>query len=295
MKFKNLIYGGLACLFLLTQVSCDVINPEEEIPSYLIIEDFTVGSNPDVEALSLSSKIVAANVIVNNETQGVITLPGKIPVFAEGDVTVTLDPLVQENGSADLLQIYPFFKRIDIPANLSFRDSTTISVAETEYISNALIRGSDFSASNVFFTEDLDGNILTEVNISSGGQAGEGTVGRIVLTEDNPLFDGATASGVPIEVNSIRQAWLEVQYKTDVDLVFGFRDLSNPTGVQTFREFGVRAKDEWNTLYFDATNLLVSQNITKFQITLTAQFLTGSTAEESIVLIDNVKLIYTEN
>lgn len=292
MKVKNIIYSTFACLFLLTQMSCDVINEEEDIPSYLIIEDFTVGNNPNVEALSFSSKIVGANVLVNNETQGVVSVPGKIAIFAEGDVTVTLDPLVQENGSVDLLQIYPFFERIDIPVNLSLRDSTTIS-AQTKYVSNAIIRGSDFSASNTFFSEDLDGNILTEINISSvGGQAGEGTVGRIVLTEENPLFDGATASSVPIEIPNLRQAWLEVQYKTDVDLLFGFKRLNVD---ENFREYGVRAKDQWNTIYFDASDLLISQELTEFQVTLTASFPTGSTAEEAVILLDNVKLIYIEN
>ena len=285
---KGLIYTGLIALFVLGQMSCDIVNPEEEIPSYLKIESFELEETFDVESFGLSSKIVAANVIVNGETAGVISIPGKIPVYADGETTITLDPLVEENGGDNTLQIYPFFERVDISANFTPRDSTTIDV-KTKYKADAFFRGSSFSGSDEFFTEDLDGNGLTQLTISTeGGQVGEGSIGRIVLNAENPAYESATTASALIDISNANQVWLEVQYKSDVDFIFGVTNAAN----ENDREFGIRGKDEWNTIYFNAANFLISQNITTFQLTITAILPSSWSGGDAEILIDNVKLVY---
>ncbi len=285
---KNLMYLSLIAAIVFGQMSCDIINPEEEIPSYLKVESFELEETIDVETFGLSSKIVAANVLVNGSTVGVISIPGKIPVFAEGDVTITLDPLVQENGADNLLQIYPFFERVEIPVTLSLRDSVSIN-PRTKYREGNLFRGSSFSGSDEFFIEDLDGNGSTQLTISTtGGQAGQGAIGRIVLNEANPLYQAATSESVMIDISDATEAWLEVQYKSDVDFVFGARNMSN----DNVQEFGIRAKDEWNTIYFNAANFLFSNNITTFQLTIGAVLPGSWTGEDAEILVDNVKFVY---
>ncbi|MGK0363116.1 MAG: hypothetical protein ACI85O_000158 [Saprospiraceae bacterium] len=285
---KQLIYLGLIAIFVFGQISCDIINPEEEIPSYLKIESFELEESIDEETFGLASKIVAANVLVNDESVGVISIPGKIPVFAEGDVIVTLDPLVQENGADLFLRIYPFFERIDIPVTLSRVDSTVINV-KTKYQSGNFFRGSTFSGSDEFFTEDLDGNGFTQLAISTvGGQAGQGSIGRIVLNADNPSYQAATSESALIDISNYTQAWLEVQYKSDVDFIFGVRNAST----DIIREFGIRGKDEWNTIYFDAANFLSSNSITEFQLTVSATLPSSWSGDDAVILIDNVKFVY---
>ncbi len=282
------MYLSLLATIVFGQMSCDVINPEEEIPSYLKIESFELEDIPNFETFGVSSKIVAANVIVNDETAGVISIPGKIPVFAEGDVNVTLDPLVQENGADNLLRIYPFFERVNVPVTLSLRDSTALNIS-TKYQEENLFRGSTFSGSDEFFTEDLDGNNATQLTISTtGGQVGQGSVGRIVLNEDNPLCQAATSEIAMIDISTATQVWLEVQYKSDVDIVFGARNATN----ENSQEFGIRAKDEWNTIYFDAANFLFSNNITIFQLTLSAKLPEDWGGGDAEILLDNVKFVY---
>lgn len=288
MKLKQLVYTCLVGTFIFGQMSCDIINPEEEIPSYLKIESIEIEETFDQETFGLSSKIVSANVIVDGETAGVINIPGKIPIFAEGDVTITLDPLVQENGASNLLQIYPFFERIVIPATLTRRDSVVVN-AKTKYVEGSSFRGSTFSGSDEFFTEDIDENGMTQLNISNiGGQVGEGSVGLVVLNEENPYYEAATSGSVTIDVGTASQIWLEVQYKSDVDFVIGVKD---STG-ENKREFGIRAKGEWNTIYFNAANLLFANNITTFQLTMTAVLPASWSGEDAEILVDNVKLVY---
>ena len=282
------MYLSLIAVIVFGQMSCDVINPEEEIPSYLKIESFEVAATQNQETFGLGSKIVAANVLVNGETAGVISIPGKIPVFAEGDVTITLDPLVQENGSNDLLQIYPFFERIDIPVTLKRGDSIAIN-PNTQYRIGNFYRGSTFSGSDEFFTEDLDGNGFTQLIISNtGGQVGEGSVGRIVLNDDNPYYEAATSGSSMIDISNFTQAWLEVQYKSDVDFIFGVKNGANSND----QEFGIRGKDEWNTIYFDAANFLISKDITTFQLTITSGLPDSWSGGDAEILIDNVKFVY---
>jgi len=288
MKVKSLIYSGLFLVFVFGQMSCDVINPEEEIPSYLKIASFELEETFDEETFGLGSKIVAANVLVDGETAGVISIPGKIPVFAEGDVTITLDPLVQENGADNFLQIYPFFERIETSVTLTRQDSIEIN-PKTKYSTGNFFRGSTFSGSDEFFTEDIDGNGFTQLIISPvGGQAGEGSIGRIVLNADNAYYEAATSASSPIDISNATQVWLEVQYKSDVDFIFGVQGLDNVN----LREFGVRAKDVWNTIYFDAASFLFSSGTTNFQLTMTASLPLSWSGDDAEILIDNVKLIY---
>ena len=286
MQYKNLIFNILIALLLCTHQSCDIINPAEEIPAYLTVESFTVGENPVVDELSFGANIVSANVLVDGSTVGVVSIPGTIPVFAEGDVTITLDPLVQANGANDILDIYPFWERLDIQVSLIRNDTTRLN-PQTRYADNVVIRGSNFSGSDIFFAEDLDGNTSTAVtNSQTGGQPGEGSVGRIVLTPSDALFEAATFT--EIDVSTASRVWLEVQYKTDASLLFGVQRENG----DIFREYGVLPKGTWNTLYYDMRPLLLTQNIEKFKLTLSAAFPAGNSADEAVILIDNIKVVY---
>ncbi len=288
MSIKQFVYTGLIAAFVLGQMSCDVINPEEEIPSYIKIESFELEEVLDQETFGLGSKIVAANVIVDGVTAGVITIPGKIPVFAQGDVTVTLDPLVQENGVDNLLQIYSFFERVELPVTLTRRDSVVMN-PKTRYETGNTFIGSSFSGSDEFFTDDLDGNGNTQLSISTtGGQAGEGSVGRITLNADNSIYQAATSENALIDISGASEMWLEVQYKSDVDFIFGVKDGTNFNE----REFGVRAKSEWNTIYFNAANFLVANGLTTFQLTLNASVPPTWEGDDAEILLDNVKFVY---
>lgn len=291
MKIKNIFYISLLLLFVTLQMRCDVINPEEEIPSYLHIESFEIEENTLVEEGSLRSKIVAAQVLVNNVGVGVIPIPGTIPVFATGDAVITLDPMIQENGANDLLSLYPFFTRVTMNANFAIGEETTINPKST-YISNATILRGDFNGSNVFFVEDVDGNPETKVEITQiGGQAGEGGVGKIVLTEENPIFTGATNVNAPYDISEASRIWLEIQYKTDVPMLFGLLDRTDGDTFD-YDEYGVAIKTEWNTLYFNLLDLIRSQQIERFQLSLRANYVVGSELEEAQVLLDNIKLVY---
>lgn len=283
----------MAAIFLLcTQYSCEVINPAEDVPAYLTISSFTLTDNPDVNERSLAAKIVAANVLVNNETVGVISIPGTLPVFAAGEATITLDPLVQQNGSGEMLEIYPFWERVNLAGNFS-PDDTLVVNPQTRYVSGVTVYGSDFTGTDILFVQELDENSQTAVSITNqGGQAGEGTVGKITLTDDNPIFEGATTEGELIDVSGANRAFLEVQYKTDVNLLFGVLDKTAGNTETVFREYGVLAKDSWNTLYFDMSSLLISQNVGRFQLVMSATYPVGSGLDEAIILLDNIKVVY---
>lgn len=277
------------CISFVT--SCDIINPEEEIPAYLFVSEFVINNNDDVDEISRGGKIVAANVLIDDVAVGIVSVPGVLPVYDEGTVEVTIDPLVQENGAGDFLQIYPFWTRTEYSTSLVRGDSAFISPT-TQYLSGATILGTNFAGADNFFVDDLDGNPETTVTITSvDAQPNEGTIGRIVLTSENPLFDGATSRDIPFETENISRAWLEVQYRTEVPLIFGIRDVGNP-GSAIFREYGINIKDEWNTLYFDMLPLLSSQNISQFQLTLTASFPDDFAGSEAEILLDNIKLVY---
>lgn len=282
----NKIYSFQSYLYLLcllVMVGCDT--EQEELPAYLKVESFEITENTNVEEISKSAKIVAANVLVNNTTVGVVSVPGVIPVFTEGNVEIKLDPLVQENGAGKYFQIYPFWKRVTLNTTLAKLD-TTVLTATTQYHDNTTILGTNFDNSTTFFSEDLDGDNETAVTIvPSGGQAGEGAFGRISLTSEHPKFFAATSTVFKPE--DYTRIWLEVQYKTDVQMTFGINKVGN-LEEEYFPEYTVLPKSEWNTIYFDLLTIMLNQGVSEFQLTLSAE----SDINEAEILLDNIKLVY---
>ena len=85
---------------LLGLASCDLINPEEEVPAYLYIDEFTLGPNPNINHGSLSSRITNAYVFVGGDVLGLVSLPALLPVTLTGEQEVIIDPMIRDNGVA---------------------------------------------------------------------------------------------------------------------------------------------------------------------------------------------------
>lgn len=83
-------------LAMLAMPSCDLINPEEEIPSFVQIDSFSFSTLYATQGLA-SADITDAHVYVDNKFIGIYELPARVPVMKTGKVNLTLIPGVKEN------------------------------------------------------------------------------------------------------------------------------------------------------------------------------------------------------
>lgn len=275
----------LAILFFIP--SCDIINPEEEVPSYIEILPFeytgTDGSN--------SAKLTDAWLYVGGDFIGAFDLPKTIPVLYAGEQEILIDPGVEENGISALPIIYPFYDRYTVPVDLVPGEITTIQ-PQTSYDSDRsdIIFSEYFNGGSNKFNTDVSN---TDEDVKEGDRSGLISLDK----EDKPAI---TAKTVVIEVfpNEGFTGYLELDYKTDVPIFIGMEGYTN-LGDLVFNEltYGLNANDDWNKVYFnlsDQFNLLNQNNADFYQLKIAAQIPIENgefTLENAEIRLDNLKLV----
>ena len=282
-------------IFLLGFSSCEIINPPEQIPAYVHLKDWTVEANPGVPHGSLSSKITHAYVFAGVEFIGIYTLPATIPILLEGNQTITADPMVLQNGQSFLLDFHPFLDRYEIDVELIPSQIDTLQPI-TRYIDNATYHFvENFESGSPIFSDERDTDLETFIE-GSNEEVFEGSrSGRIYLNADHPFIEVATRSDFQFPLRGANNVFLELDYKTELDVLFGLVGVdAGGFGIPNY-EFGVPPKGDWTKVYFNLTDQVILSGFENYQIGITAGLPLnddGSFAvEEGVIYLDNVKLI----
>lgn len=278
--------------FLIISLLCSCSGDEATIPAYLSIPEIQLVT--DASQGSDSEKIEYAFTFVNGEFIGGYELPVKFPVLASEPADIVIEPGVKANGLNLTPDRYPFYKRFE--ANLDFAPERTLSVVPTtSYKDNVMFAiNEEFEGADHLFSDDLDGNTNTTIEIDGNG-AFEGKSAKIVLDEDNngilvgTDFDRNTLSVLPANGTPV---WMEIDYKTDVPIIFGLTGVESSGESESFPEFGVNSKSEWNKIYFDMTSLVNLPDFVGFQLFFGAELAGEDSAE---IYLDNIKVLYFQN
>ncbi|MBK7407729.1 MAG: hypothetical protein IPL49_09480 [Saprospirales bacterium] len=294
MKNHPLLFILLLLITLCSFSACDLINPEEQVPSYIYVEPYTLQLNPDVDAGSLDHKITHVFAYAGAEFLGIFALPALIPVLQEGEQQLILDAGIRDNGVSTTIQIYPFYERYEKTIDLNPGQIDTLQPV-TRYRSDTRVHFiEDFEAGLPVFSEDRDGNPLTFME-SSTEEVFEGSKsGLISLDTLNPFFDVGTNRAQLFALKGGGKIYLEVNYKTDVDLLFGLLEIDNTGHVLSNFEYGLLARDTWHKVYFNLTELVLVTNADEYQVAVTGglPIENGKFAiSEAKVYLDNIKLI----
>lgn len=274
--------------------SCELINPEEPIPSYIYIEPFTMVENPDIQAGSLDHRISHVYAYMDNEFLGIFSLPALIPVLKEGDQELLIDPAVRDNGISSNVQIYPFYERYTTQLTIEPGKIDTIQ-PRTRYKSDINIHFiEDFETGQPIFSEERDGNAQTFMDLSNEEVFEGFASGVIRLDTANILFDAATGRDQLFDLRQGGRIYMEVNYKGETDIIFGLIEIDNLGNTESYYEFGLLPRDTWNKVYFNFTDLVILTGADNYQVVVTCgmPFQNGTfTRTEAEVFLDNIKLI----
>ena len=289
---KKLLFLGFG-LAMLTAAACNIIDPPEEIPATLYVEPFVVLDNPDLQEGHRLQKITALDLFVGGDVVGIVSLPGQVPVYTTGEVEAIAFPLVQLNGDQLQLTDYAPLERFTKTLTLTPGQTDTLR-PQTRYVSEYSLVIEGFENNDLIFTEDLDGDTLTRiVSQADGALPGAGESGKIELTAEHPIFEAA--SNIEIDLAGSTDIWLEVHYRTDVDIRFGVIDVTTVGAQSPVYQFGVLPKENWNKVYYNMRDLVTSLGLTKVRLAVTA-FIPAATGSpdfnEAEVWLDNLKLVY---
>lgn len=295
MSIKNFFY----LLFIpLIFAACDIINPEEQIPSYITIESIEFTADEATEG-SASAKITEGWLFVDGEFIGAYSLPATVPVLFSGEHTVRVQAGIKDNGINDVSEIYPFYETAEFQVNLVPAETVTVApkIGYLQEVEFAFIE--DFESAGHIFIDERDGNTATSIEISSSDVFEGSRSGKITLTPDNPLVEIGTD---PAKLFSGLQddqvfVYVEVNYKSDVPVlwgVIGYEDGLFSSPVEVY-DPGFNAKDEWNKIYFNFSTILFNENFPAYQFALTAVLETENgafTTDNAEILLDNIKVLH---
>jgi len=286
-------YLSIASIILLS--GCDIINPEEEIPGYIHLTNLELETK--LGEGSNSVNVTEAWVYIDLELLGAFTLPATFPVIQSGTVSLIVDPGIRENAINSTPGLYPFYQRIETSVDLTPGQIDTVELSTT-YTENAIFEFTEaFDATSHIFASDVDGNNDTQIVISEENSFEGGKSGLIELDQDNFLMQAASPFLTDFPAGGAA-VFLEMNYRTEVDIRIGIRALDIFGEEITEFRHGLRPNDQWNKVYLNLTEQmrdLFTGNFAGYQIIISTALPleNGNFAlEEAKIYLDNIKLIH---
>lgn len=287
---------------LMTTVAITACDQEEEpVPAYLTIENFELKPTDTDDHGSISHKITHADVFMFDSSEnkaiqlGVFELPITIPVANLGDFSLNVDPVIRANGSSLYLQPYPFYTRYSTPISLSANGDLTVRPTTTYSEETVFEVIEDYEENTVLFSVDRDDNAATAI-VRTSEDAFEGTYsGRVLLDTANADVVAQTAGLYELDFGTVGKIFLELNYKTDVPLEFGVVAVNDQGEEDINFEFVVLAKNGWNKIYFDLTDIVATSGTSRFALIFRGGIPIENgkyTLNEAKILLDNVKLVH---
>ena len=276
-----------ACLFW-SCYACELINPAEEIPSYITADQATITTTA-LQGAS-TAKITNVSITAKGDDLGVFPLPATIPILQEGPTEVIILHHVQVNGRSEFIKAYPFYKAVIktldlVPAQPSVIDIRTTYIDQVRF---AFIE--DFESGINFFIEDFDQDKATTITRSDMAASGSKS-GWILLNQEHPTMEIASLEYSDV-LNPERDVFLELDYKNQVDFSV-LAELHFETGIRQLRELSsFRVREEWNKVYITLTDEARVENLQGIKIIIRASIKDDPDISSANVYLDNIKLVY---
>lgn len=289
----------LTCFFLmLSASSCDLINPEEEIPSYIWIAPFEVQANTGTQG-SASAKITEVWVSVDGTFFGVYPLPAKIPILKTGNSKIKLEAGVKDNGISTTPEIYPFFQALEYNITLKANEIDSIRPNATYRSGIRFALLENFENNSHVFQTLVTGNESNRMSITNEGAFEGSGSGLIQLSTQYPAVELATRNTYSGLLAKGTAVYLELNYKAEVPLLVGviaYKAGNLNAGGQILYAAGFNPSENWNKIYFNLSRVVADSKLDEYQIILKTEI--PKNADGTInrsnakIWLDNVKLVH---
>lgn len=285
-KFMHKLTG---LILVLLMIGCDVINPADPVPTYITIDEITVDPVPGTG--TTRQKFEEVWLYLNDNLQGVYSIPANIPLIGEGDVALLCFPGIRVNGIQSAADLYPFFEPYSVTVSLAPKETLGLDM-HTRYRSNAAIAYLEDFESSHRITDDLDEDPETSVErITDGAFEGFGS-GHIVLSDTAdfiqvasiPLLTDLPVNGTPV--------YLEMHYMNNVPFSVGLVGHAAGFEPATVSILVLFPQETWNKTYVELNPALLASQLEAYQILFTAAHDTAMIQSE--IFLDNLKLVHID-
>ncbi|MBT6688033.1 MAG: hypothetical protein HOB05_17070 [Bacteroidetes bacterium] len=283
-KSLQLLYLFFVVFFT---VSCELINPAEEIPSYIYVDEFTLSTNL-LEEGENTHNINDVWIYIEGEFIGIFELPAEIPVLASGENEILLYPGIKVNGIAASRDKYPFYSNYTTSETLSpyESDEDILKLSpNVQYLSETVFEWIE-NFEDAGLTLDTTYNSTTKIQIKN--ESGN-NFGFISLDDSHIDFECISNDAFVLPQNNT-PVYLELDYKNNLNFQIGLI-ISNPSSTDIQPVISLNPIENWNKIYIDLTYFVV-QNINASSFII---FIAASKTDEidtAEIYIDNLKLIH---
>ncbi|MCB9230248.1 MAG: hypothetical protein H6581_01175 [Bacteroidia bacterium] len=248
-QLKGLIL--LSLILLLT--SCEIINPKEDLPGYIRVQ------NPQVLVDSTAgfySSLGIKDVWAYQEGNllGAFSIPGTFPYLNVEKGNFTLDGGVYESGLSSFRLPYPFWNHVNFTVTQNALDTIVVEPVFTylnqDYLTVAFEENfEDFTTQfNPILTLDTANFFRTSSKAFQGNYSG---VAHFAPGADKMEI---VSDQLPYIHRNV-DAWCEVTYNTDVPFAVGIYWLDGAPSTASEVTFSP-TNGEWKTVYVHMTTLI---------------------------------------
>lgn len=275
---------------MLGSTACNIVNPAESVPTYIIIDSVRLNPTLAEKHGSVSHKITDVWVYYNLQLLGAFELPAKVPVLANGKGQLQILAGIWDNGLSGTRTKYPFYT-VD---TFTFNATPGKSIA---YTPNFYYRTADqpviryvvenFEQGNSFMPLAGDTSLIRTNAIN---EVYEGTwSGKMYMRDTDKTAQCITSQDFPLPAS--RDAYLELNYKNDVSFDVRLEVFWNGSTIRS-DIISLRERSTWNKVYLRLGGFASTYQNGKFKFYLRSTLPPGKT--EGTILLDNFKVIYFE-
>lgn len=274
---------------VLSGIGCNVVNPVEDVPTYVKIDSFNFIINDPSKEGSPAHDISSVWIYYNNSPVGIFDLPCNVPVITEGDKgTISVAPGITLNGLVDLQPQYPFYK-FDTTTLYTNPGKVQQFTPRGEYITVAKFPyKEDFEVGNSFqsFYPEAINDTTIRRNTDKTYVLNGGGSGLIELSADFPISESVSNTGFAITPG---ESYLEINYKGSVPFYVGLYNTLS-TGVDAFQYImGIKASDTWKKMYIELGSYTSNNKGKDHKVLIKAELPAGMSS--GYVAIDNIKVV----
>lgn len=273
---------AIACL----SPSCELINPDEKIPSFIHIDSLSL-STTGAQG-SNDHHLLDAWVYENENLLGAYELPAEIPVLQEGSNSIRIRPGIKVSGQVGTRSINPFMT--DFLGDVTLYPDSHVTINPTfsyrSWVTFDWIEGFDNAGISLATTAVSEGSI-SRIN---GPESFEGQTAFLHLETGEDRFECKTDAGFELPGGGA-PVMLEFTYKCNNSVVVGLFS-RYPSGTFQTPILVLNPSDDWNRIYLSLTDI-ISSNTSFIDHEVFFGFLRDDGVEGEInVYLDNIKLIH---
>ncbi len=264
--------------------SCDIINPEEEIPAYIAIDTFMLSTNTSTEGPN-NHNITDAWISVNGDFVGVFELPCKIPVLNKGMVDLFVKPGIKNNGIASSRLSYPFYSNYSTEVELTELEVQQISPTVDYYQETIFDWFENFSEQGNSLDTIAGSTVDFKYTTYNGSKAG-----LIELVDEDDFFRAQSIDSYQFPNINTPVLYFEMDYITNNPFTVGiYMIIDGQINVQPL--IFINPIDHWNKIYIDLSYYSqTTYYADEYRVYIEAA--KSDTIERAEIILDNLKLLH---